>query len=396
MASKYWLGSAAAVAQVDTYTPAGSITTGDVNHLVYTAPDGSTQDISFTVGGTTTAAAVSAGLIAAWAANPITAAAATASGTATVVLTARAAGVPFSVASSVTGSGTLTRAATTASSGPSDWAIAANWSDGAVPATGDSVTLDGRGAAGPLYSLDQSAVTLANLNIDRGFAYVVGSTLLALKISATNWRIGQPPSDGSSPAGSMLINLDFGTNQFTGRMIGSNNTGTSGLPTVNVAGTHASNAVFMSGGALGIGTAKPAQSSTVASASISGGKLTLGSGVTWTTLTNSGGTMIVNSGSSSGTINNYSGTLTTEGSALIGTIAGYGGAIYANHRVPSSASLTNFEALGAAWDFTGNESAITMTNTTLRSGSITMANPSQITFGAISIDANGRSQISMN
>lgn len=396
MASKYWLGNAAAVAQVDTYTPGGTITTGDVNHLLFTAQDGSTQDITFTTGATTTAAAVSAGLIAAWNTNPITAAAAGASGSATVILTAKTSGAPFSVTSSVTGTGTLTRAATTASSGPSDWAIAANWSDGAVPATGDSVTLDGRGGAGVLYSLGQSAVTLANLNIDRAFIFAVGTTALALKISATAWRIGQAPSDGSSPSGSTLINLDFGSNQFTGRMIGSNNTGTSGLPTVNIAGTHASNAINMSGGVLGVATAKPAQASTIASASISGGKLTVGSNVTWTTLTNSGGTLAVNGGSSSGTITNYSGTLITEGTALIGAIAGYGGTIQPNHRVSASASLTNFNALGAAWDFSGNEAAITMTDTTLRSGSIRTASPSQITFGTITFDPNGRTQISMS
>jgi hypothetical protein len=105
------------VAEVDTFTPGGTITTGDVNKLTYTAPDGTVTIISFTVGGTTTAAAVSAGLIAAWNANATTAAIATATGTTTVVLTGVTAGTSFTVASSVTGVGTLTRAATTAASG---------------------------------------------------------------------------------------------------------------------------------------------------------------------------------------------------------------------------------------------------------------------------------------
>jgi hypothetical protein len=99
------------VAEVDTFTPGGTITTGDVNKLTYTAPDGTVTVISFTVAGTTTAAAVSAGLIAAWNAN------ATATGSTTVILTGVTAGTPFTVASSVTGVGTLTRAATTAASG---------------------------------------------------------------------------------------------------------------------------------------------------------------------------------------------------------------------------------------------------------------------------------------
>jgi hypothetical protein len=105
------------VAEVDTFTPGGTITAGDINKLTYTAPDGTVTVISFTVGGTTTAAAVSAGLIAAWNANATTAAVATATGSVTVVLTGVTAGTPFTVASSVTGVGTLTRAATTAASG---------------------------------------------------------------------------------------------------------------------------------------------------------------------------------------------------------------------------------------------------------------------------------------
>jgi hypothetical protein len=105
------------VAEVDTFTPGGTITTGDIDKLTYTAPDGTVTIISFTVGATTTAAAVSAGLIAAWNANPVTAAIATATGSSTVILTGVTAGSPFTVASSVTGVGTLTRAATTAASG---------------------------------------------------------------------------------------------------------------------------------------------------------------------------------------------------------------------------------------------------------------------------------------
>jgi len=111
--------SGGVTAEVDTYTPGGTITTGDVNKLTYTAPDGTVTTISFTTGGTTTATAVSAGLIAAWNANTTTAAVAVASGTTTVVLTGTVVGGSFTVASSVTGVGTLTRVATTAATGRS-------------------------------------------------------------------------------------------------------------------------------------------------------------------------------------------------------------------------------------------------------------------------------------
>jgi hypothetical protein len=290
MASIYWLGTATSTAQVNTYTPA-TVTTGDVNTLTYTAEDGTVTPITFTIGGTQTAAAASAGLIAAWNANTTTAAIATASGTTTVILTAVTAGIPFAVTSSVTGTGTLTRALTTPNKGASDWGTASNWSAGAVPVASDSVTLDGRGSAAVLYGLNQSAITLTNLNIDKGFTFAVGSTTAPLQISATNWRIGQPASDGSSPSGTTLININFGSVQYTGRMLDSNSTGTSGLPTVNVKGSHASNKIYMSGGTLGIGTALPGDTATVSAVSVTGGKLTVGSGVTWTTIDNNGGTV---------------------------------------------------------------------------------------------------------
>jgi hypothetical protein len=122
----YDLKSAATpVAEVDTFTPGGTITAGDVNTLTYTGPDLTTTAISFTTA-TTTAAAVSAGLIAAWNANATTSALATASGTTTVVLTGKTPGRALNTTSSVTGVGTLTKATTTPASGatPSDFTTA--------------------------------------------------------------------------------------------------------------------------------------------------------------------------------------------------------------------------------------------------------------------------------
>lgn len=112
--------AAALVAQVDTFTPA-NVEVGDVFTLTHTAADAVVTAVSFTATATT-AANVAAGLIAAWNANPVLAAVATASGTNTIVLTAKVPGTAFTVASSTTdGTGTntqtLTRAATTAAAG---------------------------------------------------------------------------------------------------------------------------------------------------------------------------------------------------------------------------------------------------------------------------------------
>jgi hypothetical protein len=105
------------VAELDTFTPGGTITTGDVNTITYTAPDTTATAISFTVGATATAAAVVTGLIAAWNANATLAALGTAGGTSTFTVTGLTSGNALNLASAVTGVGTLTKAVTTAASG---------------------------------------------------------------------------------------------------------------------------------------------------------------------------------------------------------------------------------------------------------------------------------------
>lgn len=111
---------AAPAGEVDTFTPGGTITTGDVNTLTVTWPNNTTTTVTFTVGATTTATAVANGLRAAWNANPDLVGLATPSGTTTLILTAVNLGNALSIASTVPGGvGTLTKATTTAASGRS-------------------------------------------------------------------------------------------------------------------------------------------------------------------------------------------------------------------------------------------------------------------------------------
>jgi hypothetical protein len=100
------------VAEVDTFTPA-TVTTGDVNTISYISPAGVATTVSFTIGGTQTAAAAVTGLAAAWNANATLTALGTTSGTGTLIITAANAGVPLNLVSSVVGTGTLTKALTT-------------------------------------------------------------------------------------------------------------------------------------------------------------------------------------------------------------------------------------------------------------------------------------------
>lgn len=96
------------VAETDTFTPSGAAT-NSVFELTATLPDLSTHSVSFTVGSTTTPEAVTAGLIAAWNADPLTSALAKASGSSSVVLTALDANTPLNITGSVIGLGTLVK-----------------------------------------------------------------------------------------------------------------------------------------------------------------------------------------------------------------------------------------------------------------------------------------------
>ncbi len=111
------------VAQVDTYTAAGTVTVGDIYTIQYTAPDGTITSVAYTALAGPTATTVAAGLIALWNANATLAAVATATGTATTILTGTTAGTAFvtvnpaGTASTGAAVGTFTRVATTAASG---------------------------------------------------------------------------------------------------------------------------------------------------------------------------------------------------------------------------------------------------------------------------------------
>ena len=137
MAKNIFLGTATSVTQVDTYTPADP-NTGDIFYLTLNGTDGIDTQVSFTVAGTQTVAAVTAGLHAAWGAAGLSAYATSADGTTELTLTALTPGVGFTVTPSIfDGAGgaapTLAKAATTPNGGANDWQDASNWSLGNVP-----------------------------------------------------------------------------------------------------------------------------------------------------------------------------------------------------------------------------------------------------------------------
>ena len=348
MATIRFTGNAEAVAQVDTFTPA-NVEIGDIFTLTVTGLDGTTHAVSF-VATAATVANVTAGLVAAWNNDtdalcpPITGA----DNTPTLPLTADTAGTAFSVASTAVNGGaadtqTLTRAATTANAGPSDWSSADNWSGGAVPGGAASQDVYVEGAT-ILYGLDQSAIanTLSSLNISKsqiGSNPADGYLATYLQIKASVLNIGRHNGPGTAIE-STPVNIDVGSTACAITVYNTGTNSTSTLPAVRIKANSASTTLNVKSGKVGVAT-ESGETTTVSSITASSGSsVYIGSGVTLTTLNVTGGTVQLYCAAT--TVNVLSGSLTTEGSGAITTMNITGGTVVSN----TSGAMTTLNMAG--------------------------------------------------
>lgn len=207
------------------------------------------------------------------------------------ILTAVTAGKPFTAVSSVSGgTGTIGAAnTTTANSGPEQYDLAANWSANAIPANGDTVTIEG---AFNLRYGDLSAVTAAK-TILRDFSGDYG-----LKpVDPAGYPQYRPQHvlmsstliDVMQNVSSSVLNFGVGSAQTTMTVYssGSNN---DTVAAVRLKGTHASNVLNILAGNAGIAT-ESGEATTLATFTMVDGALELGLGCTLTDGTVNGGTL---------------------------------------------------------------------------------------------------------
>lgn len=202
---------------------------------------------------------------------------------------------------------------TTVNSGPNCWDVAGNWSTNSVPVTGDTVYISESNVS-ILYGLDQSAVTLAALNVDQTFTGTIGlprtnadgTTSYSeyrdqyLKIGATLLNIGD-----KSGVGSERIKINLGTVQTTALITNSGDSPDGNTPVILLLGTHASNMININRGSLGVAY-YPTEVSTVATLrqaffdnAADDTEVYLGTGVTVTDIVKSGGVLDINSNTTS-------------------------------------------------------------------------------------------------
>lgn len=303
MATRRWRGDVLAVAQVTTIAVTGTWATNDTATLTVNG-----KSVTFTVADVQTAAAVVAGLVAAWNLSTYPEfAEVTASGSVSpITLTGDTAGKPFTVTQSeaTAGDGVLgSPTAATTATGPNDWNNAANWTGAAVPTGGDDVFIDDA-TSDIKYGLAQSGVTLTSLTISQKYAGKIGLPVLNadgttsyfeyrdtfLAISATTLNIGTGEGSGSG-----RIKINVGTVQCALNLLNTGAALDNGRAAVIWKGTHASNVVNVTKGTLEVAPF-PGETATIATLRVGfatnqrgDANVRLGTGVTLTTVNQSGG-----------------------------------------------------------------------------------------------------------
>jgi hypothetical protein len=409
MATVQWLGNAVAIKDKWTLTIANTWAAGDTATLTING-----KDLVVTIGTLVTTAQVATTIKEAWESGSFTDTTASVSpsggGTSipemseltatvsgsTVIFTADTAGVPHTISAteSTAGTGTASIAHTTTATGPNYWDNSDNWDGGSVPVSTDTVYIDR--PVSILYGLDQNAVTLAALEISPRFtasAYIGLPSRNAngydeyreeyLKISVTAF---------TTFSNSGRIKLNFGTAQNTSHVYSTGSTAETDRSALQILGTHASNAINVYGGDVGIAR-NTGDVSTYATVKQTGGTLEFGSGVTLTNVTNTGGTLVV--ASSTTTLLHEAGTLVVRGgtqtalTALTGTVTLTGSTAVTTLRVGTATvdagiNVTFTTIDSAEGTLTIQSGLTTLTSdggtVTVTSGSITTANINGGTF----------------
>lgn len=393
MATKYWLGTATAVAQV-----------GTVQVTAYHA----STTYSLLVGGVTIASTIGQGtvnatasaLATAWNASthPYATGITAAANTDTVTLTADTAGVPFTVTTSVSGgTGTIgSYSATTASAGPSDWSTASNWSDGSVPGNGDTVIVRDSDV-NVAYGLTVSATGLI-LRVEYSYTGRIG---LDRKVFATS-ADGETTNTTKAEYREDYLTADFASIEI-GANLGISTSGGSGrikidntrsssstlvvhntaaspvetnLPAVRYKAAHASADVFVRAAPAGVGIAVdiPGETSTVGTVAVDDDSRTtsvfVGEGVTITTFRQRGGDNLLNAAGTITTVDCLGGTLQIEGDYTITTLNVEGGTCLDNHVKTGGNAITTANIDGGTLDSTRTTRTRTWATVNLTSGQL--------------------------
>lgn len=402
MATKFWLGIADAVAQVDTV----QITAFDAG-TTYTITIGG---VAISVVGNTDADTTASDLQAALAASthPYFTGINFTVSTDTITMTGAVAGVPFTAASSVSGaSGTIgSVTSSTACAGPCHWDVAANWSDGAIPGTGDTVYFRDNNI-NVCFGLDQNALAIVSLLINQTYTGKIGLDRTAfctsadgetldplkpeyrqdfLRIDTDALEIGKHVGIGSA-TGSTRLKID---NTSTGTITTTihntaNSAAESSLAPVRLKANSINNTVYINGGKVGLAIDEPAETCIVGNVYLNGSasKLYCGIGTEIKIFEQVNGESLIQSADTINSLTLLGGVCTTEGNGVITTVTVRGGTLYANHENGNFACITILEIY--AGSVIGNRTSVTRSwsTVTVYGGSYTI-DPTRVSISSTS------------
>lgn len=276
------------------------------------------------------------------------------------------------------------------STSSTDPTVGANWTKddgttGNVPASGDVAfvqALQTGTAAAVSTTTSQLAVTLAALYIDSSHAAGIGSATSEWAISANNIFVRRTSGSGS---GRIKINHGGVETKIyvetTGSASSDNN-----RAVARFRGTNTANAVYVTGGSVGLAASTPGESAVYATIIATGNEtaVTIGGGVTWTTLQVSGAGVLLNAPAPTGQATVLAGNLTAQFVGSLGTLTAIGGTSYLNQRAASGDDVGQLNLRGGLIDLTQNPDGFSATQTSDGGGTIVAATPAQVTLGTIS------------
>lgn len=345
MATIRWRGDAPAVAQVQTIT----VGTNDGSTTYKVTINGKTVSVPGDAGGASATATDLANALKAATAPQEFAEIAWTVAANVVTGTAAKPGKPFTLAASTSGgTGTISTTIATPSTGPNDVSAAANWSTGALPATGDDVVFD-TGASDVLYGLDQHTVTPNSISVLPGFTGKIGLPAVNSENAAATYFEYRPQylQYGTSGAGGTVtvtinggagrIKLDQGTAPAVWNVLNSAQRLESGIPALLLKGTSAANALNVNKGDVGVAFFG-GESATLVAVNVGcetnpagDSNVWLGSGVGLAnaTIVQTGGNLTINSATSgTATITQYDGDLRLQSGAQTGLSVLGGSCVY--------------------------------------------------------------------
>lgn len=369
MAINRWINNTGTeVAQVRTFTiTADSTSNTAVWTFTLTMDDGSTTTVTYTEDGSPTVAEIATGLYNAWnaATHPAVARITAANPSSGVVtLTADTAGVPFTVTLADSDDGTHTESNTTANVGNNDYGTAQNWSLNAVPASTNDVVIGGPTSGQSvsiLYGLNQSSVDIAAFNVQKDYNGQIGR-----EEDGKSYYLRIDPDTVDYQGASNLALIDIGSANISPQ-IECNGSALTGKFALYLKGSNIAT-LEVRKGKVGVAPLT-GETTTVAtllvsfiSNALSDSDVTVGSGVTLTTVTQSGGKLDLRCAATTVTTAANS-ECTTNGTGAITTWHAYG-KIYPN----STGTVTTLNLFGVC-DETRDRSARTISTTNAKPGS---------------------------